>query len=199
LALVGGIAGAAQAQWWGGGGTVASSAMNGMASVISAQGNYNLATSAAAENLQQARSMALQNDLQGTNTYFEMRAMNRQYTAAERGPTPSMEQLARIAREQAPKPFSANDWDPITGAVVWPPMLQIDRYASYRDVLNPLVANQAQHGSLSFPDQIKARDTIEQMFGAMKSQIRDVPPQQYTECRSFLRSMIYDLSQSDLQ
>ena len=60
-----------------GGGTVAGSAMNGMANVISAKGNYNLSTSAAAMNMTQVQKQEIQNHQQYTNTYFDMRATNR--------------------------------------------------------------------------------------------------------------------------
>ena len=58
--------------YWGGG-TVAGSAMNGMASVISAKGNYNLSTSAAAINMTQAQKNSIENENLATNTYFQMR------------------------------------------------------------------------------------------------------------------------------
>ncbi len=60
-----------------GGTTAAGSAMNGMASVISAKGDYNLSTSAAAINMTQAQKQEIQNRQQWTNTYFDMRATNR--------------------------------------------------------------------------------------------------------------------------
>ena len=44
-----------------GGTTAAGSAMNGMANAISAKGNYNLSTSAAAINMTQAQSNEMQN------------------------------------------------------------------------------------------------------------------------------------------
>src|SRR5688500_18495850 len=75
-----------------GGATAAGSDMQGMASVISAQGNYNLSTSAAAINMTQAKKNEIQNRQQWTNTYFEMRATQRAAAAAERGPPPSEEQ-----------------------------------------------------------------------------------------------------------
>jgi len=71
-----------------GGGSAAGSAMNGMASVISAAGDYNLATSAAAVNMTQAQKQDIQNRQQWTNAYFEMRETNRRARAAERGATP---------------------------------------------------------------------------------------------------------------
>ena len=70
-----------------GGGTVAGNAMNGMASMISAAGDYNLATSAAAVNMTQAQKNEIENRAQWTQTYFDMRAVNRSARAAERAPS----------------------------------------------------------------------------------------------------------------
>lgn len=61
----------------GGASTVAGSHMRGMGDVISAKGNYNLSTSAAAVNLTHARQQQIQNHAAATNTYFEMRQANR--------------------------------------------------------------------------------------------------------------------------
>ena len=74
-----------------GGGTAAGNAMNGMAKRISAKGNYNLSTSAAAINMTQAQKNEIQNKQLYTNTYFEMRATNKA-AREEAGPPPTMEQ-----------------------------------------------------------------------------------------------------------
>ncbi len=170
----------------------------GIASAISAKGSYNLSTSEAAINLTTAKKQEIQNRLDATNTYFAMRSVNRAATAAERRPNASMEQLARIARDSAPKPFGANDQDPVTGQVDWPEMLLIELYAPHRTVLDQLNADKAAAGRLSMRDQMKGRQEVEKMFSAMKTQIRVVPPQQYSASRTFLRSLIYALAQGDL-
>ena len=107
-----------------GGSTAAGSAMNGMASVISAKGDYNLSTSAAAINMTQAQKNEIKNRQQWTNTYFDMRATNRAARAAEAGPKPTMEQLVRIARQGAPAPITPSQVDPMTGKIDWPGPLQ---------------------------------------------------------------------------
>jgi hypothetical protein len=94
---------------WGGnsgGGTVAGSAMNGMSQVISAAGQYNLNTSAAAINMTQAQSNAMQNQVQSVNTFWEMRNIGKAQRAAERGPNLTPEQIARMAREGVPRPLT---------------------------------------------------------------------------------------------
>jgi hypothetical protein len=173
-------------------------ALNGMGNVISAQGSYNLSTSEAAVNMTQAQSNAIQNHVQYEDAYFQMRASNKAYRAAERGPRPTEEQLARLARSGVPKAPSTREVNPANGAIQWPGVLQQDSFAAQRETVEQLSATKAAHGSLSFSDQMAARKTIESMFAELKSQVRDVPPQDYAASRRFLESMIYALANTGL-
>jgi hypothetical protein len=186
--------------WPGYGGTTtpAGSAMNGMANVISSKGDYNLSTSAAAVNMTQVQKNEIQNHQQYTNTYFQMRATNEAARKAAEGSPPTMQQIARMAQDGAPKPPTANEWDPATGKVNWPALLQQDSFASRRAELQQILVKQATYGSLGFSDQMKARQIIESMYEDLKSQIREVPPQDYIAASSFLRSMIYATTKTSL-
>jgi hypothetical protein len=186
---------------WGygaGGGTAAGSAMNGMANVISAKGSYNLSTSAAAVNMTQAQKNDIQNHQLYTNTYFDMRATNRAATKAERGPQPTMEQIARMARDGAPKPVTNKEVDTVSGKVNWPTLLQQDSFASQRADLEKLLVKQSTYGSLGYSDQMQAREAIETMFQGIKAQIRQVDPQEYAQSREFLQSILYATCKSQL-
>ncbi len=182
-----------------GGGTVAGSAMNGMASVISAKGDYNLSTSAAAVNMTQAQKNEIQNRQQWTNTYFDMRETNRKARAAEAGPNPTMEQLVRLAKEGVPKPLSPSQMDPVNGRIDWPTALQEDSFASQRTEVEQLFAMRAKYGGLGYADQSKVRQIIDAMFLELKSQIRQIPPPDYVASRDFLQSLTYAASKTELQ
>lgn len=182
-----------------GGTTAAGSAMNGMANVISAKGNYNLATSAAAVNMTQAQSNEMQNHMQYENTYFQMQKTNQAYRKAQAGPRPTEEQLVRLARDEAPKPVSPSEVNPSSGKINWPSVLMEDQFAADRTALEQLSAKKAAHGSLSISDEMAARKTIESMFADLKKQIRVVPPEDYLASRTFLQSMIYAVAHSALQ
>jgi len=140
----------------------------------------------------------IQNRQQWTNTYFEMRATQRAATAAERGPPPSREQLARLAAEGAPRPLSSHQVDPVSGQVHWPSLLQDELFAEQRGAVEPLVAKQAQYGRLGVSDQNQAGAAIEGMTARLKEQIRNVPPQQYVEANSFLRSLMFSMTRAQL-
>jgi hypothetical protein len=182
-----------------GGGTPAGNAMQGMASVISAQGNRNLSNSAAAINWTQAQSNYIKNRQQATDAYFQMRAANRAYSAAERGPPPSKEQLARLAAEGAPAPIGTDQVNPVSGQIAWPDLLTDDRYAAERMEVEQLAALQAQAGRLGITDQQKAGAAIESMSTKLSGQIRDVPSQQFVAARNFLKSLKFSMTHTQLQ
>jgi len=184
--------------WNSGGGTAASAAMNGMANAISAKGSYNLATSAAAINMTHAQKQYIENRQQAADTYFQMRAANRKYVAAERGPPPSMEQLARIAAQGAPKPLRSDQVDSVSGRISWPDLLQEDKFTEGRTEVEQLYTKRISYGRLDFSDQKGARQAIDGMFADLKSEVKNVPPQQYVSSRSFLQSMIYSLTKTQL-
>jgi hypothetical protein len=179
--------------------TPAGSAMNGMANVVSAKGNYNLSTSAAAINMTQARSNEIKNHQQYENTYFQMRNANQAYQKAHEKPRLTEQQLVRMARDEAPQPVSPSELNPTSGKINWPSVLQEPRFAADRTLLEELSAKKAAHGSLAIADEMAARKMIESMFAELKTQVGVVPMPDYLAARNFLRSMIYALAHSDLQ
>jgi hypothetical protein len=186
---------------WGyntGASTAAGSAMNGMASVISARGDAALSGSAAAVNLTQAEKQQIQNRSAATNTYFDMRATNRAAREAERGPSLSMEQMAKIAHDAVPKPLNNQQINPVTGELNWPGPLQVDAFAKDRSEIEKLMANQAYYGSLSYADQMKVKGTVNAMFRVMKDHIKEIPQNDYIAARMFLNSLLYASTKSQL-
>jgi hypothetical protein len=179
-----------------GGTTAAGSAMNGMASMISAQGNRNLANSAAAVNMTQAQKNEIQNRQQWTNTYFEMRQVNQQQAAAARGPAPTMEQIARIAKAGVPKPLAQSQQDQVSGQLRWPGALQQESFKDQRADVDRFVATHARYGTLSYEDQMKLRKIIVAMSDQLNAQLDQIPPQDYTTCRSFLKSLLYSTTKT---
>jgi hypothetical protein len=173
------------------GSTAAGSSMTGMANVISAKGDYNLSTSAAAVNYTQAQKQEIQNRQEYTNTYFDMRATNKAAREAEDGPRPTAEHVARIAHESAPKPLSPGEVNHVTGQLNWPSALQMEGFAPARDEFEKLFASFSQLGTLNYANQTRARQIIEGMNKQLKGLVRSVPPEDYAACKSFLRSLMY--------
>jgi hypothetical protein len=182
-----------------GGTTAAGSALSGMASVISAKGDYNLSTSAAAINMTQAQKNEIQNRQQYTNAYFDMRATNKAAREKEAGPRPTMEQIVKMSKEGVPKPLSPSEMDAISGKIAWPSTLQQDNFAGGRSEIEQLFSTRARYGGLGYSDQMKVREVVDSMFVELKTQIRQIPPQDYVACRDFLSSLSFAATKSELQ
>jgi hypothetical protein len=89
--------------------------------------------------------------------------------------------------------------DPITGRLNWPSALQQASFDSQREQLDQLFASRAKYGGLSYADQLAVRQTVEAMFDALKAQIQNIPPPDYMACRTFLASVTYAGSKSELE
>lgn len=173
--------------------TEAESAANGMANVISAAGQANLLNSVAAQNYEVARSQDLDNRYKAENVYFEMRKMNREYVAAERGPKPTSEQMFRLAKERAPNRLNANQLDPLTGQISWPVILEEDAYKAYREKLDELFMQRAHYNGQMSPAQYsELQKTTRAMEAELKKHIKEYAGTDYSRARSLLESLSYE-------
>ena len=186
---------------WGYGGgaqTAQGAALQGMSQVISSAGQYNLDTSAAAINMTEAESNEMRNRVQGVQTFWQMRDIGRAEREKERGPRPTPEELARLARAGAPNALSASQMDPVSGALYWPSVLQDASFQAQRGVVDDFTAKWVKYGGLDYADQTQVRENIDAMFDGLKSQIRSIPPQDYVACRTFLQSLLYATTRTTL-
>jgi len=165
----------------------------GMADIVRAQGQYNLLTSAAMINVEQARKQYIENRMDWTNTYFEMRRMNKEYRDAERGPRPTQEDWIRYARDGAPDELSPSQLDPLTGKVAWPRVLLADKYAELRNQIDSNLAARATTGQLATEEYLKTLDDINALSAALEMDIRDYPPKDYLYAKKFLGSLSFAL------
>lgn len=164
----------------------------GMSDVIRSQGQYNVQTSEAAINMTEAQRNHIQNRDQWTNTYFEMREINRKSREAERSPRPSMESLVRYAQAGKPKRMSPSELDSVAGTISWPTLLQTDQYAAYRSELEGLFAKRAHDGVVGTNDYLQIDKTTKAMLAELKKQVREVPQMDYIAAKRFLESLAFE-------
>lgn len=182
---------------YGGGGyrhasTAAEGFQRGMADVVRSTGAYNLMTSEAMINVETARQQYISNRLYGTQTYFEMRRLNKEARAAEAGPRPTQQDVIRYAQERAPNRLTASEVDPLTGNIAWPSLLQEDAFKTEREELEKLYSERAGRGSLSASEVMKANQLIEQMDSTLQANVSKVSSLLYSPAKSFLKSLSYE-------
>jgi hypothetical protein len=175
---------------WGAGSTAAGSYLSGLGQTIRAQGQYNLMSSEAAINLQEAQKRAIENRERWTNTYFEMRKINRAYRDAERGPRLSSQDWVRMAHDAAPRRLASSSLDPVTGRIAWPAALRANTFSRERETLDQLFAERAAtDGAVGIETHAKIRSAINDTMGKLKDNIRDIDSRNYLDARTFLTSL----------
>lgn len=196
LTLLSVAATVAQAQWGyvdNRASTVGESHARGVSDMVRSRGQANLDNSAAAINVSQARSNEIQNYAAATNTYFQMRAANKAYRAAARPKRATSEDWVRWAKEGAPKPLSPGEFDPVTGKIKWPVMLKADAFVKYRAQLDELFAKRSTSDSLTIQDFIQVDKLSKSLLEALKSHIKEVPPNLYVQSKEFVKSLAYEV------
>ncbi len=172
------------------GSTAGGDIARGQAEFIRAAGEFNLNNSKTAINLQTAKSMEMDNRLRWTETFFEMRRVNRTNRALEAGPRPSMDQVVTYARMQAPRRLASTQLDPVTGEIVWPPLLTDRAFADNREFLEEKFKERAQLGGSIDIAQIEEVETAVDDF---KDELKGVglrrSPKRYGAARTFLDSL----------
>jgi hypothetical protein len=192
----------AQAQYWGGYGygwgnpgasTVGQSYAMGMADLVNSAGSYNLQTSQAAINYEQARSQNLDNRLKGTQTYFEMRKINTESRKAEDGRRMTSEEAWRYAQIGAPKRVTPYELDPVSGKIYWPVQLQSPQFADYRKQLEELFRQrEVTHGSVGYDVFAKIQNTTTAFLDDLKKNIAAMPSGDYVKAKNFIESLAYE-------
>ena len=195
LALV--VPSAAFAQWGGYGfnrggyaSTAGQAASYGMSEMMRAQGTENLLNSEAAKNWEEAKTLEYQNRMRWTETYFEMRKVNREARAAEAGPPITQEQAVRMAKMAAPARLNSTQLDPATGHINYPIVLLDTPYTPYREHLDGLFADRAASGgSVSYEKFQEIQTTVSQFIDALKQNVKKYASGDYGVARTFLDSL----------
>jgi hypothetical protein len=180
----------------GAGSTPFGSAMAGMAMFTQAAGQYNLATSQAAVNYQQAYQHYIQNRKLAVQTYFDLRRMNASYRAEQEmlHPHATPDEIAAFNQARLPEPLSGNVFDPGHGVIDWPPLLRHAGFDDNRHQIEGLFSEWAADPHESGLGTQNCRDiqhAISELSDKLHSQIKQFQPDEYIAASKFLRSLAY--------
>ena len=171
-----------------GGGTPASFAPQAMADMVQAQGAYNMMSSAAMVNVEEARGKYIENQKQWTELYqmrSRVRAEQQMYAEQSRRERVAARQAREKANPPAPPAPLTSQFDPSTGKINWPIALQTDNFAELRKELESLFAARAHTGTTADLTEAIVKD-VREMREELRKRIREMPSGQYIEARKFL-------------
>ncbi len=167
--------------------------LRGQASVLSAIGQTNYANSLAAVNFQEAYRRQLENSRLYVQTYFERRELVRQYHDKYNSAPPTKDQWARITEAALPDRLTKEQYDPVTGQLVWPHILRSDEYSALRNRVDKLMASRTPENSGDgSPSHKELSQLIDGLKRLLKENIDEVSPQQYAGAKWFLLSLDYE-------
>jgi hypothetical protein len=180
---------------WGGGGgyghasTEAEGAQRGFADVVRSVGAANLMNSEAAKNYEDARKKYIENRLQATETFFEMRRVNTESRAAQRPRPLSTEQYVRLARQQAPTRLSVSQFDPLSGTISWPGMLRDAQFKAERETIEKLFKERATGVDTNAAEISTA---IQALSDKLRTQAQTANANDFIQARRFVESLIQE-------
>jgi hypothetical protein len=165
--------------------TLEEGVLRGGADLLRGIGDMNYSNSLASINTEVARGLAIQNAKQGVQTWFDIRAINRESRAATQKPHISAADAARLARQKAPRGLTAMEFDTTTGKLIWPVALQTEDYDAERATIDSLVNT---HGVEVREVKILAG----KLDSKLKGQIRELPTSEYIAAKRFLSGLQAD-------
>ncbi len=179
-----------------GGGTVAEGYGRGMADVIRAQGESNKANAEAQLTREEARARYIDNNKKAADTYWAMKDQYRQEQAAERQrkkerADKNRKKLEYSQAQSQMRGLGPDDFDPVTGKIQWPEVLQQEAYAKYRTELEGLFEQRTLTGR-SAANGESIQSAAAAMRNELKQHIAKIPSMDYIAARKFLEGLAYE-------
>jgi hypothetical protein len=169
--------------------------LQGLASVVRAQGDYNLSTSAAAVNYTTAVRQGIQNEKDFVEAYFAIRAFNRQAREAESAKERQITQeWLRFHPSVKPKRLSPSELDPVSGTINWPMLLQSDELTDLRQNIQKAFAERHQLGMMGYNNYRQVQQVTNNLLAEMLQRIQDFAPAEYIQAKKFIEALVYEAS-----
>jgi hypothetical protein len=191
------VAGGGSSMWgWDLAGTTPEgSFLQGLASVVRAQGDYNLATSAAAVNITTAARQNIQNQKDWVEAYFAIRAFNRQAREAENAKDRQLTQeWLRFHPSVKPKRLTSSELDPVSGTINWPVLLQRDELTPLRENIQKAFIERHQLGMMGYNHYRSVQQITTGLLSEMLEKIENLAPREYIQAKRFIEALIYEAS-----
>lgn len=168
----------------------------GRAALIQAWGNYQLSTSQAQIHWEHARALDRENDLRQTaalHAQHEMWRANRQQLREARDAR-CAEGLKKLAVRRSTVyreayQLTASQFDPGTGEINWPVVLQDARFQPTRERVDELFRTHVGYGEPQAATAAEIKRCIEPLVRALRESVGTVPRDEYVAAQKFLRGL----------
>jgi hypothetical protein len=177
---------------WGGSSTIAGDYARGYADEVRAAGEAELNDSIAAGHYANARSKEIDNRLKATQTYFQMRDINKKWTEANKTPPLTQEEAYRWAKALSPKRAGSTQLDPVTGKIAWPIILRDAPYQSAIDQLDAIFAARATQGTLNGDQYAEVQKLHDEIVATMTQNAKNYKDYDIIAAKNLIDSLAFE-------
>jgi len=163
--------------------------LRGAGALARGAGDFNYLSAEALKSIEQARSLNIDNRMRALESYWQAKQMNYENTLG-RIKRFSTEQMAAIARKEAPDRLAPHQYDPFHGKLHWPVALMTKDFEAHREALNELFATRTTH-DVGPETQFHAdvRELTAEMESMLLARIESMPPMEYTAAKKFINGL----------
>lgn len=167
--------------------------LRGTGALARGVGAARLDTSLAAMNYQEAYRRALENSLRYAETYYAKRDLWFDYQEAHNREPLTMEGYRRIAEAEGADRLTAEQFDPETGKILWPNLLEADVLEPYRVTIEEALASRSVTdvglGSRTYE---RVRLSVDSMREILERNRKSLPSHLYVNATRFLDSVQFE-------
>jgi hypothetical protein len=172
--------------------TVDGSYLSGEAALATGLGKYNYDSARAAKQLEEARKLAIANQLLAQQAYYQLRAVNQAEWQAEH-PRLTPEQRAQINQSRLPRRLSSADLDPAWGVIRWPAVLERPEFEKFREQFNDAFAHRAdERYGVDSPFFDRVQKLAHDMRTVLDDHMNSMSQMQWIEAMRFIESLAYE-------
>ncbi|MEX2118703.1 MAG: hypothetical protein WD847_03760 [Pirellulales bacterium] len=167
--------------------------LRGWADVYRSRGLYNLYTSEAAVNFEEARSRRIDNHQKKVETYFALRDLNASYRASQRRPAATPEMVSQWNDSRRPQRLAPEQLEPSLGGIQWPHALTDEAFAASRAALEELYAGRTPSNSgLGSPSASEIKKAARRLQTELNANVKTLSTDEFIQAKKFIDSLAYE-------
>jgi hypothetical protein len=169
--------------------TIEEGILRGSSELARGMGDFNYLTAEAIKAIEQAKSMNVDTRMKGLENYWEAKRINYEMTLGKIQRF-STEQMAALARKEAPSRLASHQYEPFSGKLNWPIALKSRDFAEHRAMVDEMFATRTTHDV--GPDtefHATVREVTDEMEVMLQARIDRLPPMEYMTAKNFLNGL----------
>lgn len=143
--------------------------------------------------MQEIHTMAIDNDIKATTTFYDKRAARESYLANHVKEKPDAADASRYAKSAAPKRLSPGEVSSSYRGIRWPAVLQHEQFASVRERLDAEYTQKSFGNSgIGSPLYQQVKRMTDEMQVELRGMVREIDPTEYIAAKRFLDGLAYE-------